>query len=332
MIGNLILKLITSALVGAFVGLFYTVLLSAHGFKKISYRYITLFIVGLIFTFSFFGTEAAGIITALLVIMVFILAIALFVRGLGSSLSEQWARQQPVDPNTTGDRPVIGIVNYYGVCFHVIVIILICLSIFTYSNDVILNEERITLLIRDAFFQFYSTLMLMAIGIFNPFVAPSARLMGTAKLVDPLKYPVWHRLLADKRSWTVVKTLITILIITYFVSKGYFNLPDWNTGGIYMNGYILLIGIFIFINLLQLIRNPDGFFKRNILRVTMLFRSAFMSLFVAAIMVFTTLFISAVAGIDTNRLKVSSEAILFLGFNIVMAFNEYKIARVSISK
>lgn len=332
MIGNLILKLITSTLIGAFVGLFYTVLLSAHGLKKLSYKYIALFIGGLIFTFSFFGTEAAGITTALLVIVVFILAIALFVRGLGSSLSEQWAQQQPPDPNKTAPSRVIGIINYYGVCFHVIVVVLICLSIFTYSNDVILNEERITLLIRDAFFQFYSTLMLMAIGIFNPFVAPSARLMGTAKLVDPLKYPVWHRLLADKRSWTVVKTLITILIITYFVSKGYFNLPNWNTGGIYMNSYILLIGIFIFINLLQLIRNPDGFFKRNILRATMLFRSAFMSLFVAAIMVFTTLFISAVAGIDTGRLKVSSEAILFLGFNIVMAFNEYKIARVSISK
>jgi len=212
------------------------------------------------------------------------------------------------------------------------VVVLISLSIFTYSNDVILNEERIAILIRDAFFQFYSTLMLMAIGIFNPFVTPSARLIGTAKLVDPIKYPIWHRLLGDKRSWTIVKTLITLLIIVYFVREGYFNLPDWNIGGIYLNSYVLLIGIFIFINLTQLIRNPDGFFKRNFLRVTMLFRSAFMSLFVAAIMVFTTLFISAVAGIDTNRLKVSSEAILLLGFNIVMAFNEYKIARVSISK
>lgn len=332
MIGNLIFKLITSALIGAFMGLFYTVLLNAHGLKKFSYKYIALFIGALIFTSVFFGTEAAGITTALLVIVIFILAIALFVRGLGSSLSEQWARQQPPDLNKTRSSGMIGIINYYGVCFHVMVVVLISLSIFTYSNDVILNEERIAILIRDAFFQFYSTLMLMAIGIFNPFVTPSARLIGTAKLVDPIKYPIWHRLLGDKRSWTIVKTLITLLIIVYFVRKGYFNLPDWNIGGIYLNSYVLLIGIFIFINLTQLIRNPDGFFKRNFLRVTMLFRSAFMSLFVAAIMVFTTLFISAVAGIDTNRLKVSSEAILLLGFNIVMAFNEYKIARVSISK
>jgi|GEM_PF-562392 len=339
---NIISKILFAAVVGGALGLFYTVLLNTHGFTKIKYKYVAFSLGTIIFLLCLYSFEAAGIASFILGIGVFILAIALFARGMADSLKDMSARL--FKKNSTGqddktnkgaekntDTPPLvatAITSYYGVVFHMVVIVLICLSIFTYSNDVILDEGRMDQLMRDAVFQFSSTVLLMLLGVFNPFISPSEKLLGLSDRIDRQKYPKWHAILADRRSWIIIKTLICIGIITYFVRKGFFNLPTWNENTPYMNGYILMIVLFIFINLIQLIRNPDIFFKRNIFRITMLFRSAYLSIFVGAILVFSTMFISAILSIDTDELNISSEAILFLGFNIIMCFNEYKLARM----
>ncbi|RYG12606.1 MAG: hypothetical protein EOO07_18800 [Chitinophagaceae bacterium] len=182
-------------------------------------------------------------------------------------------------------------------------------------------------LIGDAFFQFYSTLMLMLLGLFNPFVTPSEKLMGLADKLDPEGNSKLYNLLSNKRNWTTLKAIICVLIIAYFVNDGLFNFPSWDSSNLLMNGYLILIGFYILINLNQLIRNPDFFFKRNIFRLTLLFKTAFLSIFVGAVLVFSTMFLSSIMGLDIDRLKVSSESILFLGFNVLMLYNEYRLAR-----
>lgn len=331
MIANIISKLALAAFIGGAMGLFYTLLLNLHGIAKVKYKYVALSLGLIIFFLALYKFEAAGIAAFILGIGVFVLAIALFVRGTADSLKDMAGRlsknTRTKNDNSATTVQTNNITSYYGVLFHFIVIILICLSIFTYSNDPILDKEHIERLIGDAVFQFSSTILLMLLGVFNPFVTPSNRLLRSAELVDQMKYPKWHAALAEKRTWTLIKSLICIGILIYFIDGGFFNLPSWNTNTPFLNGYILMIGLFIFVNLMQLIRNPDSFFKRNLFRITMLFRSAYLSLFVAAIMVFSTLFISAILGIDSDKLKVSSEAIILLGFNIVMCYNEYRLVR-----
>lgn len=328
---NLISKIALAAVIGGALGLFYSLLLNLHGFSKIKYKTVASILGLIIFLLSMYTFEAAGIAAFILGIGVFILAIALFVRGTADSLKDmagrlslqnRTAKSAGITSLQTND-----ITSYYGVLFHFVVIILICLSIFTYSNNVLLDKEHIDRLIGDAAFQFSSTILLMLLGIFNPFVTPSEKLLRFSNLIDEQKYPKWHAFLAEKRSWIIIKSLICAGIISYFINAGFFHLPNWNTGSLFLNGYILIIGLFIFINLTQMIRNPDLFFKRNWFRITMLFRSAYLSLFVAAILVFSTMFISAISGIDIDRLKVSSEAIILLGFNIVMCYNEYRLVR-----
>lgn len=328
---NIISKIALAAVIGGALGLFYSLLLNLHGFSKIKYKHAALSVGLIIFLLSLYKFEAAGIGAFILGIGVFILAIALFVRGTADSLKDMVSRFSLRNNVRQGSATTAfqenNITSYFGVLFHFVVIVLICLSIFTYSKDVILDQEHIDRLVADAAFQFSSTILLMLLGLFNPFVTPSEKLMRFSTLIDQQKYPKWHALMAKKSSWTIIKSLICIGILSYFINTGFFNIPSWNTNSPFLNGYILIIGLFIFINLMQLIRNPDLFFKRNYFRITMLFRSVHLSLFVGAILVFSTLFISAILGIDTNRLKVSSEAILLLGFNIVMCYNEYRLVR-----
>lgn len=328
---DIISKIALAAIIGGALGLFYTILLNLHGLINIKYKYVSLSLGLIIFLLSLYKFEAAGIGAFILGIGVFILAIAHIVRGTAASLKDMAGRlslNNNQQKNTTGAAlHTNNMTSYYGVVFHFVIIILICLSIFTYSDDVLLDQEHIDRLITDAVFQFSSTVLLMLLGIFNPFVTPSERLLGLSNFIDQQKYPKWHAIMADKRSWMVIKGLICVFIIRYFIVRGFFNLPSLNTGSHFLNGYVLMIGLFIFVNLMQLIRNPDLFFKRNIFRITMLFRSAYISIFLSAILVFSTMFISAVSGVDLDKLKVSSEAIMLLGFNIVMCYNEYRLVR-----
>jgi len=330
MIGNMISKLIFAAFAGGALAIFYTVLLNTHGFTKIKYKHVAISFVALLFCLNLYDFQAAGAACFILAIGIFVLAIALFARGMADNLKDASkkisnAKKETKQEDQTIQKPT-EIANYYGAVFHFVIIILICLSIFTTSKDVILKQEHLDRLVGDAFFQFYSTIMLMLLGVFNPFVSTSEKLLNVVKSIDQQKYPKWHKLFSNKRTWTLIKALICVGIISYFVNDGLFKYFTWDSKTPYMNGYVLLIGIFIIVNLTQLIRNPDLFFKRNLFRIGLLFKSAYLGIFAAAILVFSTLFISAILKIDADKLNVSSEAILFLGFNIIMCYNEYRLA------
>lgn len=357
------------ALVAAIpIGFFYTMLLSLHGIK-VRFKYVALVLGSIIFCLNFFGYQVAGIGLAAVFCFLFVLAIGLVFRNVGSGIREaalslsrkkydqpeqenqkakpvlqnnknQQNRQGqqgiykasiPSSSNNNTNHPETqeniqirqkGLVRYYGVVFHLAVAILIALSIYTYSNDPLLSPESIDVLIFDAAFQFSSTILLIIIGIFNPFLPPSAFLLRIAEKLSPEQYPRLRAFLAEKRNWILIKSIVCLAIVAYFILKGYFIVPDLSNGGPFSNATVFMIGMFVIINLVQLIRNPEDFSRKNILRIMMLFQSAFLGIFVAAILVIGTLFFAS----DVDNLKVSSETILFLGFNIVMAYNEYKIA------
>lgn len=328
--GSITEKLFMAIAIGAAFGLFYTLLLNMHGLTKIKYKHVAPTIGAIIFLLGLFSFEAAGIASLILGIGIFVLAIALMARGTADSLKALSAKfssgnEQQNDEGEQLSKP--GFSSYTGVIFHFVVIVLISLSIFTYSNDAILNQEKMDRLMGDAVFQFSSTIMLILLGMFNPFLPSSLKLMRIAEQIDRLKYPKLYVLLSGKKFWMIVKIIICLGIVAYFVSKGYFNLLSWDNATPYMNIYVLVIGFFIMVNLVQMIRSPEYFFKANLFRITMLLRSAFISIFLSAILVFATLFISSVLGVDINKLKVSSETIIFLGFNVIMCYNEFRLAR-----
>jgi len=330
MLENITGKLLMAIAIGAAFGLFYSQLLNMHGFTKIKYKHVALGIGTVIFLLGQYSFEAAGIACFIIGIGIFVLAVALIARGTADSLKSLSAKfssgnKQQNTEELHLNKP--GLSNYASFIFHLVVVILISLSIFTYSNDTLLNQEKMDRLISDAIFQFMSTIMLILLGMFNPFVTPSEKLLGIADHVDSVKYPKLYLLLSRKKTWMVFKTLICLGIIAYFASKGYFNLLAWDSATPYMNIYVLVIGFFIMVNLAQMICNPEYFFQANLFRIKMLLRSAFISIFLSAILVFSTLFISSILGVDINRLKVSSEAIIFLGFNIIMCYNEFRLAR-----
>jgi hypothetical protein len=330
MFENIIGKILMAGAIGAAFGLFYTLLLNQHGFTKIKYRHAALTIGTIIFLLGLYSFEAAGIGCFIIGIGIFVLAIALIARGTADSLKALSAKFSSGNKQQNGEEQPLnkpGFSNYTGVIFHLVVIVLISLSIFTYSNDTILNQVKMDQLISDAVFQFTSTIMLILLGVFNPFVPPSEKLLAIADRIDGSQYPKLQLMVANRKFWMAVKSLICIGIIAYFTAHGYFGLLVWNNSSPYMNIYIFMIGLFIFINLIQMVRSPEYFFQKNLFRITMLLRSAFISIFLSAILVFSTLFISSILGVDINKLKVSSEAIIFLGFNIIMCYNEFRLAR-----
>lgn len=332
MTGTIISKILMAIVVGSAFGLFYTLLLNLHGFTRVKYKHVAISIALVLFLLGLYSFEAAGIACFIIGIGIFILAIALIVRGTADSLKALSAKFSSGDNKTQSNEDLrlnnTVLSSYAGVVFHFVIIVLICLSIFTYADDTVLDQAKMDRLISDAVFQFSSTIMLMLLGVFNPFVPASLRLLSIADHIDSLKYPKFYLMLSGKKFWTVLKSLICLSIIGYFISKGYFGLLVWDSTAPYMNAYIFIIGLFIFINLVEMIRRPEVFFQKNLFRITMLLRSAFVSIFVSAILVFSTLVISTAVGADINKLKVSSEAILFLGFNIVMCYNEFRLARV----
>ncbi|MFF5379675.1 hypothetical protein [Pedobacter suwonensis] len=330
MLENITGKLLMAIAVGAAFGLFYTLLLHLHGFTKLRYKNVALSIGIVVFLLGLYSFEAAGIACFAIGIGVFVLAIALMARGTANSLKAISAKFSSANksPNTEGRHlNKLSLGNYAGVIFHLVVIILISLSIFTYSNDTVLDEEKMDRLIGDAVFQFTSTIMLILLGIFNPFVPPSAKLLAIANFISSSKYPKLYLLLSNKKFWVIFKALICLALIYYFTSKGYFTLLEWDSATPFMNVYMLLIGFFIIVNLVQMIRSPEYFFQKNLFRITLLLRSAFISIFLSAVLVFSTLFISSILGVDINKLKVSSEAIIFLGFNVIMCYNEFRLTR-----
>ncbi|WP_421943679.1 hypothetical protein [Pedobacter sp.] len=222
------------------------------------------------------------------------------------------------NPNTEN-----GIIeNYFPIIFHSTIIILILISCFTPG---ILNDERIHVLIADGVFQFVSTLLILIIGIINPFISFSAetrmKLQEKATETD-FEWMKWF--LKDK-NWQLLKAFICILIVAYFIHSGYLVIPDLNQG--LLSGItVMLILFFVFGNIVQLIKNPALFKSKTLFRLSMLYRSFKLSFFISLGSIAVIFLLTVLLDMDFDKL-VNVGGIILLVYNVVMAFNEYKILK-----
>lgn len=324
MVTDIISGFFLAVVFAGLIGFIYKQLLLSHGFN-FAYLKVACSLAIPIFLLSFHSIEAAGVGCVIVGGGAFVLAIAMVIRSIGAALN---ATKEKLMRNLLDDEQEKGgtLVNYYGMAFHLSISVLMAFSIYHYSDDSLLSEQRMAALMYDAAFQFDCTLMLVFIGICNPFQKISEKIIEISTTFDPEKYPKWHAILSNWRSWSALKALICLFIITYFINKGFLNFPKWSNNSQMMNGYVFLTGIFIMVSLSQLIRNPKIFFKRNLFRVAMLFQSVYVGIFVAAILILTVLLYNGFSQNSMDQIKAASEVILFLGFNLVMAYNEYKIA------
>ena len=78
---------------------------------------------------------------------------------------------------------------------------------------------------------------------------------------------------------------------------------------------------FIFFNIVILFINPKDVAKRNMIRIATLIRSAFLSIFISAALVIPLMIIQD----KFTYFNMSSEILLFLGFNFVLLVNEISL-------
>jgi len=305
---------------GPVIGFFYHMILKVNEYK-IKYAYIALSLFTIILVSGLIDFKAGIVALVGIFIGTFLLVIGMMVLGIGKGLQSMF----PKSEETTDEqqRLPFKIVNYYPAVFHTVIVILMLLSMYILTKEPVLTKEKVNALSSDMSFQFNCTLLMICIGIFNPFISPSQTLRNLANRIPRDRFPRLHELFSKSKAITGIKIAICTAFVAYFIAKGYLS-PTLSGGGIFLSGIMLFTGIYLFTSLYQLIKNPDTFFKRNVFRTIMLVQSAFAGLFVTAIIIVITMLTIG----DSDDGVISSETMIFLGFNIVMAFNEFKIARV----
>jgi len=220
------------------------------------------------------------------------------------------------NPNIKGNK----IENFTPLAFHVVIIVLILISCFTPG---VLNAERINILISDGIFQFVSTMLIVIIGLINPFISfsPEIRLKLEQKASETDFE--WLNWFLRNKNWQLVKAFFCIAVVAYFIYKGYLVIPDLNKGT--LSGIaIVLILFFVFGNLVQLIKEPTIFKRKTLFRLSMLYRSFKLSFFISVGLILVIFLISTVLKLDLDKL-VNIQGVILLVYNVVMAYNEYKV-------
>lgn len=214
--------------------------------------------------------------------------------------------------------------NYFPVVFHASIMMLIIISFFTPN---ILTDDKIHALVADGIFQFVSTLLIMIISIINPFVSFSTEAELKIKaLTERAEYSSMQWLLKGK-NWQLIKIFVCFLIVVYFIYEGILIIPSLNQG--FISGVtIILILFFVFGNIVQLIKNPVVFKKKTLFRLSMLYRSFKLSFFISIGLLAVLFLFGAITKVDTTKL-IKTETIILIVYNVVMAFNEYKILKAA---
>ena len=210
--------------------------------------------------------------------------------------------------------------NYLPLVFHVIISVIIITSLFL-SN--VLTEEKITILLNDISFQFYSTYLLVIISLISPFTSlslkTSEKLAELTATIDN-KAVQWVMRGNNDR---LAKGLICLALVAYFIYFDYLKIPNL-TGG-YLSGMtIFLIFYYLLNSIVQLFRNPTKFRNENILRLSTLFDSIKTSVFILIGGVVFIFIPTEIAGWGVGD-KIDPMLFLLFGYNILMARNEYKV-------
>lgn len=213
--------------------------------------------------------------------------------------------------------------NYLPFVFHVVICVLILITLFSVK---VLSEERIGILIGDISFQFFSTLLLVIIGLISPFTTLRPEtLQKLAEFSRQSKNPFADWLLRG-RNFQLMKIAASFAVLCYFIFSGYLTFPALN-GSLTSSIAIFLIFFYLLNNIIQLIRNPSQFRKANMLRLTILFSSIKKTFFVLIGTVVLIFIPSAIMGFKFVD-ELNPLIFALLGYNVIMAYNEYKILKI----
>lgn len=225
-----------------------------------------------------------------------------------------------IQPVVASKNPLI---NYYPFVFHSLIVILLLISCFSVN---ILNGERIHALINDGLFQLSFTTLILMVSLINPFLPISANLKSKIDegiVKENQKWLAWF--LAGK-NWQYFKLVICAIVVWIFLQQKYLVFPDLNQGP--MSGLMVsLIILFIVGCIVDLFKNPNLFRRRTLFRLSMLYRSFKTSLFISIALCAAT-FISVEALDLKVKGLVNYEGIVLFVYNIVMAYNEFRIIQV----
>lgn len=211
--------------------------------------------------------------------------------------------------------------NYFPFTFHVVMASIILLTLFSVK---ILTEERIGILVTDISFQFSATLLMVVIGLISPFTALSeyARLKLLSLNEKDNAFSQW---LVKGKNFQLVKILTCIIVVSYFILAKHLQFPSFDDS--LLSGVtVFLIFFYLLNNLIRLFRNPNQFKWDNMMRLTMLFGSIKTAFFVAIGTVVLVFIPSTIMGLDFMD-HINPLIIALLGYNIIMAYNEYKVLK-----
>lgn len=240
-----------------------------------------------------------------------------FIRVVNKHLDKEGSKlaisENPNDQEKTID-------NYFPFFFHLSIAFLLVISCFF---SPVLSGEKIHVLVSDVIFQFSSTLLIVIISMINPFVPFSPETRKSLEGLAEQKDLPWIAKLLKNRNWQLLKGIVCILIIIFFIYKKYLVFPNFNQSMLSTVAIVLIV-IFIVNNIIQLIKNPIFFKRKTMFRLSMLYRSFKLSFFISIILIIAIFICSAILQLDAQKL-VNPEGIALLVYNVVMAFNEYKI-------
>lgn len=132
--------------------------------------------------------------------------------------------------------------------------------------------------------------------------------------------------LSKGQNFQFKKIVISFAITWYFIFLGYLTLPTLN-GSLTSSIAIFLIFPYLLNNIIQLIRNPAQFRKANMLRLTILLSSVKKTFFVLIGTVVLIFIPSAILGFKFVD-EVNLLLFALVGYNLLMAYNEYKILKM----
>jgi len=247
---------------------------------------------------------------------IFIFFIIAIVRRVNNIIDREG---QVIDSSAMGKDKLT---NYFPFVFHVVMALIILLTLLSVK---ILTEERIGILIADISFQFYTTLLMVVIGLINPFTALSddARLKLLSLDQKDNTFSQW---LVKGKNFQLTKILICVIVVSYFILAKHLRFPALDNS--LLSGVaVFLIFFYLLSNLIRLFRNPNQSKRDNMIRLSILFSSIKTSFFLSIGTVVLVFIPSAIMGLDFMD-HINPLVIALLGYNIIMAYNEYKVLKL----
>lgn len=308
---------------GLFIAVFQTLILVGIYKVKLKPKWLLFAITPItIFLSSFFGEKIGFFIVLIHFASIFIMVI--FGMILVSFSNNNTLFPNRIKENTPiieQSFPTLPLFHpAFGVIYHVYIILVIVLHIFI-PNSNNLNTE---IVMNDFFSQFYFQIFCMiSLLIFSVTFFLTSKIQNLEK--DYLQQRISNKNLKpffSNNMLTLYVVLAGILVFNYLfdipknfptVVKEFSNLSIYNL-------YFSLLIYFIY-QIILIINNPKEATLFYIKKAVFTFKSGYLGLFLAAALVPVFIFIDS----ELDYFNMSSEIVLFLGFNIVVLTSEIMI-------